>query len=436
MPETASPRQRSSHVRWTILAILFALSFVAYLTRYNVSIAAEAMMPELGISTIQMGWVFSAMLVGYTLFQIPGGVFGDRLGPRRALALIALAWAALTVLTGLIPGQVTTTAAGALASLVALRFLMGAVQAPVFPTMQGAIEEWFPPGNWALPTGLTGAGLSLGGAVAAPLVAWAMVTLGWRESFYLIVPITLGVVAVWWWLATDSPAEHPRVNPRELAMIRTGRQDSLSEPEVIPGLWKRMLRHRDILLLTLSYTAANWVFYTFWNWFYLYLVDVRGFETVVGGFAASSSWIIGAPAGVVGGLVCDLLWRRFGARWACRVLSTVALVGAGVLLLAGSAITHPVAAVILLSCAFAGFMFTDAIYWAAATQLGGRHTPVATGILNTGGNVIGIVNGPLVPILAERFGWNFAMGSGAVFALLAAALWWGVRPDQQFRADQ
>lgn len=436
MPQSALPRKRPTGVRWTILAILFALSFVAYLTRYNVSIAAEAMMPDLGISTIQMGWIFSAMLIGYTLFQLPGGVFGDRFGPRRALSVIALLWVVLTVLTGLIPGQLTAIGSGALVSLLIIRFLMGVVHAPLFPTIQGAIEEWFPPGNWALPTGIAGAGLSLGGAVAGPLVAWVMVTLGWRESFYFIVPITLIVIAIWWWFATDSPTEHPNVGRRELALIRGEREEAAAEPDAIPGLWKQMLRHRDILLLTLSYTAANWVFYTFWNWFYIYLVDVRELETVVGGFAAASSWIIGAPATVVGGLVCDLLWRRFGARWSCRLLCMVALIGAGVLLLAGSFVTHALAAVILLSCAFAGFMFTDAIYWAAATQLGGRHTPVATGILNTGGNLIGIVNGPLVPILAERFGWAFAMASGALFALVAALLWWGVRADNQFTADQ
>lgn len=131
---------------------------------------------------------------------------------------------------------------------------------------------------------------------------------------------------------------------------------------------------------------------------------------------------------LLGGRICDVLWRRIGARRACRLACTVALLAAGVLLVAGSLVTDATAAVILLSCSFAGFMFTDAIYWAAATQLGGRHTPVATGILNTSGSLIGVVNAPFVPMLAERFGWVFAMASGALFASAARLLWRGCEP--------
>ena len=79
--------QGSTKVRWVVLALLFIVSFVAYLLRMNISVAAKFMMPELGISEIQMGWVFGAFVWGYALFQIPGGVFGEILGPRRGLSV-------------------------------------------------------------------------------------------------------------------------------------------------------------------------------------------------------------------------------------------------------------------------------------------------------------------------------------------------------------
>ena len=116
-------------MRWVILAILFVVSFVAYLLRMNISVAAKFMMPELGISEVQMGWVFAAFTLGYAVFQIPGGVFGDVAGPRRALAIVMLFWVAITMLTGWVPGRVLTSASGMLVSLVILRFLMGVFQA-------------------------------------------------------------------------------------------------------------------------------------------------------------------------------------------------------------------------------------------------------------------------------------------------------------------
>ena len=155
-------------MRWVILALLFVVSFVAYLLRMNISVAAKFMMPELGISEIQMGWIFAAFAWGYALFQFPGGVLGDVVGPRRALAWITVAWVAITVLTGLMPGSLIASASGVLVVLVVLRFLMGAFQAPLFPVVGGTIAAWFPPAGWALPNSLTSTGLGLGAAFTPP----------------------------------------------------------------------------------------------------------------------------------------------------------------------------------------------------------------------------------------------------------------------------
>jgi len=90
-------------------------------------------MPELGLTEMQMGWVLSAFVWGYALFQFPGGIFGEVAGPRRALTVAALLWVVLTILTGLVPGQIVTSAASVMVALLALRFLLRVVQAPLFP---------------------------------------------------------------------------------------------------------------------------------------------------------------------------------------------------------------------------------------------------------------------------------------------------------------
>ena len=81
---------RATAIRWRILLILALASFISYVLRTNLSFAAPAMMEDLGLNEIQWGWVLAAFTAGYAIFQFPGGILGDRFGPRRVLAVIAV----------------------------------------------------------------------------------------------------------------------------------------------------------------------------------------------------------------------------------------------------------------------------------------------------------------------------------------------------------
>jgi len=87
----ARPAGRTG-VRWRILALIFAASFVAYLLRTNMSVAGERMIGDLGLTQVQLGAVLAAFAWGYAAGQFPSGVWGGRVGARRALTLAALAW--------------------------------------------------------------------------------------------------------------------------------------------------------------------------------------------------------------------------------------------------------------------------------------------------------------------------------------------------------
>src|SRR4051794_4983995 len=120
---------KDTSVRWFVAAMVGAFSFVSYVERMNISIAAAAMMPELRLSKIQMGQVFSSFLWGYAIFQVPAGRMGDTFGPRLTLTLAALIWCAMSALTGFLPGSVFSGAFGVVTSLLILRFLLGAGEA-------------------------------------------------------------------------------------------------------------------------------------------------------------------------------------------------------------------------------------------------------------------------------------------------------------------
>ncbi len=387
------------------------------------SVAGTALSEDLGFSQVQLGLVFGAFAWGYALFQFPGGVWGDRFGARRTLALLAVAWGALNLLVGLMPAAGAASPTVLLGAVVALRFLMGAAQAPLFPVVGGgAIRNWFPAAAWGLPNALTNAGLAFGAAATGPLVGWLVASAGWRQSFLLTAPLALGLAGVWWWYYRDQPADHSRVGPQELAYISSGRAPAETAPAPA-GEWRRVLRDRNVLLLTLSYFCSNYLFYFFFNWLVIYLVESRQLTLLEGGWYAAAPWVTGALGAVAGGVVTDRLTRRHGATRGSRWPGLLSMGTAGLLILVVPAAPNAVTAVVLLSLCLGLQQFSDPIYWAATIAVAGRDAGSACGILNTGGNVVGGVGALLVPVTVAALGWPAALGTAAGFAVVGAVLW-------------
>ena len=426
---------RNTSVRWVVLALIALASFVSYVLRTNMSIVAPAVKADLGLSEVQLGMVFSAFALGYAIFQLPAGVFGGRFGSRLAIAAIAIVWGLLTIATGLVPGSDAASIAVVVASLVALRFLVGVAHAPIFPVTGGTTADWFPIGHWGLPLGLASTALTLGAAATGPLVVWLVGSYGWRESFFLTAPAAFLLAAAWWWYVRDYPRDHPKVSPRELALIDAARPPPQSHAER-KGAWKKALKNRDILLLTASYFCMNYVFFLFFNWFFFYLKDVKGFGEQAAGGLFGALWVIGAVGATLGGFSCDRLIGRFGLRRGPQILSVTSLILCAVFLFLGAISNDPFVAVVLLCLSFGFTQITEAPYWSTMISVASRDASEAGGVLNTGGNIVGFVGGMLVPLTAKYFGWVAAVSMGSVFALIAAVLWFFIRGDRPMLEPQ
>ncbi|HEY1283140.1 MAG TPA: MFS transporter [Steroidobacteraceae bacterium] len=418
-------------VRYRILGLLFVVSFVNYLLRNNLSTAQPAIMDAYHFTYADFGLIFLAFNISYALFQIPGGVFGDLVGSRRALAIVTVCWGVLTALTGFLPGLMGTTA-GVIAAFMGVRFLLGITNAPMYPVAAGAFANWFPPARWALPNAVLSSGLTLGQAATGPVVVWLILVGGWQLSFYALAPIGIIVGLWWWWYGRDRPAEHASVSAQELELINAGR----TAPVVgTPGGWKLVLAHRDVLLLTASYFCMNYVFYIFSQWLFTYLVKERGFAQLEGGWLYALPFVVGAVLAAIGGGVCDALCKRIGPRWGCRLPAFVSLLLVAILLVAGAKSPHPYVAVVLLALCFGFTQFAEGPFWAASTYVAGPNTASATGVLNTGGNLAGLL-APLTGIMLDHYGWWPTLASGSAFAVAAAVLWLFVRvqpPPAQHR---
>jgi ACS family glucarate transporter-like MFS transporter len=437
-------------VRYRILGVLLALGFVNYLLRNNISVAMPSIAEEFGYTNAQRGWIFASFSIGYALFQIPGGLLGLAIGPRRALALNAAAWGLLTFLTGFVPAVFASSALAALLGLMVVRFLTGATHAPIFPVSAGAIERWFPVGHWAFPNAMQSFGLCLGQACIGPIVTFLIVAVGWRASFYWLAPLGFAVAAGWWLYARDHPREHRAVEPPELALIEAGRDgefagDTAEAQEAdraaseaaagsraagaltttsrlsSAGL-RAVLLDRNVLVLATSYFCMNCVFYMFADWLFTYLVEERKFSLLASGLLFALPFVVGAVGAALGGLTCDALCRRIGPRWGCRLPAIVALTMVALLLFAGARATDPYWAVVLLALCFGFTQFADSTYWGGATYAGRRQTSATSGVMNTGGNLPGFL-APLVGWAIDHFGWLATLAGGSVMAMLAAGLW-------------
>ena len=395
------------------MALLCATATAAYLCRVNVSVAGALLMDELGLSQVQMGWVFSAFGVGYAVFMTPGGLLADRWGTRRVLEAASWWWVGATALQVLVGrGPLSGSAAATLGSLLALRFVLGVGQAPTFPAAARGVARWVEPRARARANGFVIAAIGLGSAIAPPLVSAVMVRWGWRAALG-VSTIPALATALTWRIVGDPAAGEA--------------QPSRQATEATSAL---PLRSRSFVLLTLSYSLQGYVGYIFVFWFYLYLVQVRHFDLLKGAFLSSLPWLLSIVSIPLGGWLSDRIAARHGVVIGRRAVPLCALALAGAFLSLGARTTNGYSAAVCLALSTALVLCVEGPFWATATEIAGAKSGLAGGIMNTGCNVGGLVSPALTPVLAAAIGWENALHVAAGLAVLAAALWLGIDPLQ------
>ena len=423
------PPHRTGFVRYRIVALLAAFSLVAYLLRMNISVAAKFMMPDLGITQIQMGQVFSSFMLGYAIFQVPWGWLGDRRGPRRMLSIATLVWAVTTALTGLVPGLFVPGGTAAFVSLLVLRFSLGVGQAALYPLAARAVRNWLRVSERAFGYSIIIAAAAAGSAFTGPLVAWSMVELGWRTSFYLCSGLALVIAGLWYCYATDHPETHPSIRPAELQSIRAGSPSSATgQPSTS---WLSLLRNPNISLICVSYFLSSYVLFMFIFWFYLYLVDERKFSILGGGLFTSMPYVLALIVVPVGGYLSDRLCSTYGSSIGRRSVAIGGFAVSAVTLFLGTRAADPYLAIGALSVSVAFMMATEGPFWSATIDVAGPHAGAAGGIMNMAGNLGGVVSTALVPVLVKQFGWAIALGSGSGLAIVGGLIWLLIQVDQR-----
>ncbi len=421
--DTATP----SPLRWLILGLLFTISVVTYIDRVNISVTARQMMPALGLTEQEMGFVFSAFVIGYALFQIPGGWLGDRWGARIVLTIALLWWSCFTALTATAASTFLAEALGFVGALAIVRFFLGVGEAAALPTFNRAITDWLPPQERGFGIGAAIGGIGIGAAITPPVTAWVMVNYGWQTAFYLCAGIGIGLAAIWWCLASDRPSEHPWIVQGHAA------PHSPSITSSIP--WAALRRTPTVWWLTLSYGCLGYVAYVYMSWFYLYLVNVRDFDVLRGGLFAAAPFLTILLSCPIGGWVTDRLALRWGITSGRRIVGMTGMGLAAGSIALGAMVESPYLAIASLSAGAGWLYFTVGAYWSSTSDLSPAHAGSLSGFMNMGANLGGAISPTLTPWLAHHWGWPSSLSFAALVALTGGLLWLHIKPGDGLARD-
>ncbi|WP_322403326.1 MFS transporter [Massilia luteola] len=398
MPAAAT--KLASRTRWTILAILFIVTTINYADRASISIAGPEIRKALGLSPVEMGFVFSAFAWSYVMAQLPGGWLLDRFGSKITYFFSIFLWSLFTMLTGAVGFM---TGAAAVGTLFALRFVVGAAEAPSFPGNSRITSAWFPTHERGLASALFNSAQYFATVLFAPIMGWLVHSYGWQSVF--VVMGGLGIVMAFVWLKTIyGPKDHPSVSAGELKYIEEGgalvdldgAQRSAQPPAVDTiACVKELLGNRMLLGVYIGQYCINTLTYFFLTWFPVYLVQERHMTILKAGFVASVPAIAGFLGGVVGGTISDRLAKAGFSLSMSRKVPIVAGMLLSMSMIACNYIEQDMFVVAVMALAFFG-KGVGALGWAVVADTSPKEAGGLSGALfNTFGNIAGITT-PIV----------------------------------------
>ncbi len=395
---------------------MFALSAISYFDRTILSIAAPVIIHDFGISETGMGAVFSAFILSYGIFQAPGGRLADRFGPHRVLTLACLGAAVFTGLTALGGEPGLGTWLGVIPSFVMLRLLFGAFTAPLYPACGKMVAGWFPAVHHAKLQALVITGAPAGAAISPMVFSQLIALFGWRVSFWIAAAVTTVLVAIWFFAAGNGP--------------RAGLSTPVAVSPPPRPEWRLLLSHRSLLLLTAGYLCLSYFEYIFFYWIYYYLGEVRGLGAERS--AIYVTWLFVAMAAMLplGGWASDRLVLRYGRKLGRRVVPIVGMTLSAALLYAGAASGGALETAGFLALALGLAASCEGVFWGSAIDIGGRRIGAVGGILNTGGNLGGILSPLVTPLLARHAGWTWSLHVASLIVLAGVVTWLFIDPSR------
>ncbi len=397
-------------VRWWIVWTLFFSTVTNYISRQSFSVLSPMIMSQYHMSHADLGRILGAFQVSYALTWLLGGIFLDAVGTRIGLAVAAVWWSVMNILTG---------TAHSVFGFAFFRFMLGTGEGFNWPGASKTVAEWFPREERSLAVAIFDSGSSVGGALAAMTIPWIAIAVGWRWAF-----VASGALGLFWvvlWLCVYHPLDkHPRVSPQEVELIQAGRDAATQSTERGIRRWFSLTRNRNVWAIVLgrALTDPIWWFYVFW--LPQYLSDARGFSLKQ---IALSAWVPFVAADIgnfTGGWISGYCIRRglsvIRARtWVCIVSCIPILAGMPV-----ARVHNPYLALGLISIALWGYASWSTIGLTLPSDLFPQDVvATVTGMSGLAAGLLSAVFTVLVGVLVDRFSYGPAFIAAGLLPILA-----------------
>lgn len=411
-----------TRTRWRVAAFLMLLAAVTYLDRVCISVLAPDISRDLGLTKMQMSYVFMAFALAYAGFEVVSAWWGERIGARRVLTRIVIWWSCFTMITGM---------AWNYPSLLAIRFLFGAGEAGAWPNAALAFSKWVPLRERGRTQGFFFSAAHLSGGLTPLLVAALLTLMPWRGVFALCGAVGFVWAFAWYRWFRDEPREHPSVNTAEAELIESERR-IVAHGHAGGGLWRALATSPNVWFLCLAYFSNSYGSYFVMTWLPTYLAEQRGFQKEALSLFAGLPLLLSVFGDISGGAITDWMTRRFGLRVGRCSVGVVGYALAGIAMFVSVWSTTPAFAAILIAVAVAASMFTLSASWAACMDIGGEHTAILSAAMNTTGQ-LGSILSPFVAgwVVTQFANWQAPLLIMGGLYLLSAALWLVVDPRKR-----
>jgi MFS family permease len=415
----AAPGEPPTTVRYRVIVFAVLLAAITYIDRICIAQAMPSIVREFGFNSVQTGYIFAAFGWAYALFEIPGGFLGDWLGPRKVLTRIVVWWSFFTAATGW---------AWNFASLVTTRALFGAGEAGCFPNITKSFTTWLPRHERVRAQGIVWLAARWGGAFTPYLVLLTFQLMSWRRAFALYG--ALGVVwAIFFYRwYRDDPADSPKVNQAELALLSGAHQLAAGHGDVP---WRKLVTSRSVWCLCAQYFCLSYGWYFYITWLPTYLKEGRHLALQQGAVLAGLPLFLGGLGSLFCGVVSAPLTRWTGSVSVTRkLLACIAFSGSSGLLILSIHLENPVAAMIAMG--FASFCTDLAMpgSWGACMDIGGKYAGTLSGAMNMMGNAGGALCPMAIGYILARTGgdWNLTFYVSAAIYFMGMFFWLAMDP--------
>ena len=374
-----------SNRRWLVGVVLGVSVLTGYFDRISIAVLfSNADFYNgigIGFDLPKLGLLMTAFLLAYGFSSFFFGSLGDFLGPRLTLGLASAVWGVAMLVMG---------STSSYTVMILCRVLLGLAEGPQFALLARIVKGWFPPHEHARANSIWLMGGPLGSAIGFPLTLWLVHSFGWRSSFYFLGFVSILIVMPLIFLVVRDKAvdEAPATTPQR--RIRTD----------IAVLARD---YRFWLIVTMNVGSLIYL-WGLTSWLPTYLDKSRHLRLADMGIFASLPFILTFFSEFYCGWLSDRLGKR-------AIIALCALLGAGLLMYAGSQVADPYMAATLIALSSASWGFAiPTTYAMAIAIIPASLTSTGIGVLNGIGNLVGSIIPPIMGAIVQASSGNYGYG--------------------------